>query len=116
MEDVTSKFDQVDIAKNKTNSILSYIGFLVLVPLFTKDKSPVVRFCMNQGLIIFAVELIASIVVSVLSRIPAIGVIFTIVGGLLNLVCFAAAIFCIVGLVNGNVKKLPIIGDIQIIK
>ena len=98
-----------DAADNKLMGILSYIIFFI--PLITGDanKSPFVKFHVNQGLLVF-LALIAS---SILMVIPIIG---WILGMILYVVTAVFAVLGIIGVTKGEKKELPVIGKIQIIK
>ncbi len=98
-----------DVEDNKLISILCYFGILFLIPYLTKPESPFVRFHSNQGLVLF----IFSLIVGAASRIPFFGWIIGAVCGAFIFVCF---ILGIVNVVNGDVKELPIIGGIEILK
>ena len=98
-----------DAEDNKLISILCYFGILFLIPYLTKPESPFVKFHSNQGLIL----LIFSLAVGVASRIPFLGWIIGAVCGVFIFVCFVLGI---VNVVNGDMKELPIIGKIEILK
>ncbi|MFT4532481.1 MAG: putative membrane protein [Candidatus Saccharimonadales bacterium] len=96
-----------DVEANKVNALLSYFGILILVPLLseTAKTSPYAKFHMNQGLVLT----LAGFVGGFIFWVPLIG--------------WAAGAFYIVlwfmGLIsaaNGDMKKLPVIGDIVLIK
>jgi uncharacterized membrane protein len=94
---------------NKLYNILAYLGILWLVGLIAAPNEPDVKFHVNQGLVLFLLE----IAVGIVSIIPIIG---WIVG-------FAGSIFCLVltimGIINaakGEQKELPLIGKIKILK
>ena len=93
---------------NKLMGILSYIGILVLIPIFAAKDDPFVRYHANQGLVNFIVALVAG----VLTAIPIVGII----AGLVGIVCFVFSILGIINVVKGEMKPLPFIGGIQIIK
>lgn len=97
-----------DIEKNKVYAALAYIPILFWLPLVVCKDSVYGKFHANQGLLL----LILSVAVGILSVIPIIGFI----GGLLGIVEF---VFFIMGLVNalqGNMKGLPFIDSIELIK
>lgn len=99
-----------DAAENKSICVLCYLSLLVLIPLLTRQQSPYVRFHSNQGLVL----LILSAIVSLLDRIPYLGRYFlSPLGGLLVLIL---AIIGIVNTLNGQMKPLPLIGKIVLIK
>ena len=93
---------------NKLMGILSYIGILVLIPIFAAKDDPFVRYHANQGLVNFIVALVAG----VLTAIPIVGI----VAGLVGIVCFVFSILGIINAVKGEMKPLPFIGGIKIIK
>ena len=98
-----------DVEENKVYGILAYIGILFLVPLLAAPKSPFAKFHANQGCVLF----IAGVAVGVVAWIPIIGWLFGMVAWVGILVL---AIMGIVSAANGEMKKLPIIGEIEIIK
>ena len=106
--DSTDQFDAADINDNKILAALSYLSWLVLIPLLV-SKSRFVKFHANQGLILF----IASFIVGVVAVIPILGWLVSFVGGI---VTFVLAIIGIVNVVNGKAKQLPIIGKFTLIK
>ena len=93
---------------NKLMGILSYIGILVLIPIFAAKDDPFVRYHANQGLVNFIVALVAG----VLTAIPIVGI----VAGLVGIVCFVFSILGIINAVKGEMKPLPLIGGIEILK
>lgn len=89
---------------NKTMGVLAY--FIFFLPLLVDSKNEFGRFHSNQGLLIFILSIVASIVGSI---IPILGW----VGSILVLV------LAIIGIINASkeeMKELPIIGSIKIIK
>lgn len=107
-EDVKDVFSPEDIEKNKTVSALAYIIFFL--PLIVCPDSPFGKFHANQGLMLFLLGVVGSIV---LGFIPILGWILLIFYPLLILV------FALMGLVNtlnGQAKELPIIGKYRILK
>jgi uncharacterized membrane protein len=106
--DNTAECDQADINSNKVMAILAYLGILVLIPLFAAKDSKFARFHTNQGLLL----LLVAILCGVISRIPVIGFIGSILG-------FISGIFAIIGIVyaiQGKAKELPLIGKYRILK
>lgn len=103
--------DKDDAEKNKLNAILSYLGILILVPLLSEDakKSPFAKFHLNQGLVL----LIAAIAINMVWIIPVLGWIVGFVG---SLFLFVIWIMGIVAAANGDMKRLPLIGNIELIK
>ena len=114
-DDETEKMDSKDIEENKAMGILAYIGILVLIPLLAAPKSKFARYHSNQGLILLIIELISVVVFSLLGLIPYVGIVFSIVGWLVDLLCFVLLILGIVNAAQGKAKALPLIGKFNIL-
>lgn len=115
-KDTTSSFKKEDVEKNKTLSILAYLSWLVLIPLFAAKDSPFARFHCNQGIVLAIAEIAVGLVLGLLGMIPYVGWVFTILGSLVGLVCLLLAVFGIVNAANGKAKELPLVGGIRILK
>lgn len=80
----------------------SYLSWLFLIPFFAKREDPYVKFHLNQGIILFLIAQLKWIM-----------------GGLGTLAGVFAFVLCIMGAISalsGKEKRLPLIGDIRIIK
>ncbi len=114
--DYTASFDQNDIQQNRVMGVLSYLGILVLIPLFAARESPFARFHCNQGIVLALAEVILSFAIRIFGRLPLVGWIIRLVGGLGGLALFVFAIMGIVNAINGKAKELPLVGGFQILK
>ncbi len=94
---------------DKIMGILAYVGILVVVPLFAGGNSKFVKYHANQGLVLF----IAMVLTNILWAIPFLGWVAAPAVGLLILVL---AIMGIINVVNNEMKPLPLIGGIKLIK
>ena len=118
----TPDYDEArDAQENKTMAILAYIIFFI--PLITGDhkKSPFVKFHTNQGTVLWLAMLAWGIVSAILNAIFyaiswQLWSIMSLIFGLLWLVPGIFAILGIISAVQGNMKPLPLIGKIVIIK
>ncbi len=107
-------------SNDKVYGILSYFGFLWLIGLLA-GKTEFAKFHANQGLVLFIAEIVLGIVAGVLSAIlffvPVVG---GIIGGLVSAVVgIGSLVLMIMGIINaaqGQMKPLPVIGGIRIIK
>lgn len=95
----------------KVVSAVAYLGILFFIPMITNPKSKFAMFHANQGLLL----LITGIIINVVGTfIPLIGwFIILPLGAIFTVVLF------IMGLVNalgGHKKRLPLIGNFDIIK
>ena len=124
-EDRTAEFDKADISANKVYAILSYIGFLVLVPLIAVPKSKYARFHANQGLVLLIGEVAYSIVRRVLLFVLDIAmrgplhILNYVVRFATGAVGIVFIVFAVIGIVNaaqGIAKELPLVGKIKILK
>lgn len=123
--DHTNSFDKKDIESNKGISVLSYLGFLFLVPYFAASKSKFARFHAKQGMVLFIFEFAVNVIMAILKaffnviyhgtfkvfswiRIP--DIILTSVHSLSGLVTLALTIVGIINVVQGKAKELPVIG------
>ena len=118
--------EEKDIQDNKIMAVLSYLGILVLVPIFAAKESRFARYHANQGLVLALAEIAFAIIYSILiglltSILFATGAwglwsVLTTILGLLWLIFLVLAVIGIVYAVNGKMKPLPIIGKITILK
>jgi uncharacterized membrane protein len=106
MSEETKKVESVDksdVEKNKTMAILAY--FIFFLPLVTDAKdSKFAKFHANQGLVLTIGWFVAGFLSMFL------------IGLLLYPVLFIFWIMGILAASNGEMKKLPLIGGIEIIK
>ena len=120
MKDHTNEFDPTDIQNNKTMGILSYIGLLVLIPIFAAKDSKFARFHANQGLVLVIAQAIITTVLSItaviLGLIPYVGWFLALIVRLLIPVVYIPSIIGIINAAKGQAKELPIIGGIRILK
>ena len=94
----------VDPQKDKTMAIVGYItwiGFIIAMVSDSKN-STFTKFHLNQSLILNIASLVCTFI--------------PVVGGILALVVFVFWIMAIVSAVNGEMKSLPLIENVKIIK
>ena len=110
--------DPEDAEKNKVMGILAYLWILCLVPILAAKDSPFAKYHANQGLVLFLLEVVLWITISVLS------VVFTMIGlgficfflGLIHLVPLVLLILGIINAAAGKCVPLPVIGGIKLLK
>ncbi|TDF97283.1 hypothetical protein E1757_15300 [Paenibacillus piri] len=100
--------DPADVNANKWIGVLAYIIFFI--PLLAAKDSRFAMYHANQGLVLLILSIACNIV---LGMIPVIGWILL---PLANLATLVLAIIGIIQAANGQIKPLPIIGSITIIK
>lgn len=111
--------DIKDAQDNKAMAVLAYIIFLI--PLFAAKESPFARYHTNQGLVLVIGAIIYGVLFSILSSILfavswRLGLIFTTIFGLVGWIFTILAIIGIIHACKGEMKPLPIIGGIKILK
>ncbi len=104
--------DPQEVNSGRVFAVLSYFGFLVLVPLLAMRSNRYVNFHTNQGLVLFILEIICSILSFLLSWIP----IIRLIPRLLSLCCLILAILGIVDSARGVCKPLPILSMVTLVR
>ncbi len=94
----TASIADKDVEVNKTIAALSYAWILCLVPLLTKRGSKFAQFHAKQGLVLFIVEIIASLVFW-----------FPVFGQLLMLALVVVSVMGIIKALNGEWWEVPYI-------
>ncbi len=100
-------------------SIVAYLSVLVFIPLFKKKKTPFIAYHVNQGLVLFLVELFCIVGLTVLGFVMkfAFPAGFFVVRLLLG-ICLAIFLAChIVGIVHvccKQARRIPIFGEIRL--
>lgn len=95
----TPAFDAKDVQEHKWVAALSYIGILVLIPLFLARKSAFAQEHAKQGVILFIVWIVGSFVFWI-----------PLLGWILALVIAIAAIFAFVKCLMGEFWEIPVLG------
>ncbi|MEO2237991.1 zinc-ribbon domain-containing protein [Dorea sp. YH-dor226] len=115
-------FPQEEVRQNKGMGILSYFGFLVLIPLLAGNKkSEYVKQHVNQGVSLFVISAILDLLdgEAVFGLYSFINFGNTMLSGILDVAGFAIFIIAIMGIVSackGTKKELPLVGNIKIFK
>jgi len=101
--------DPADISSNKIKALCAYLGILILIPLLLGGDSSFAKFHAKQGLNVFLLYVLSSVV----SYVPLLPF-----DGLISGVAYVSAIvFSIIGIINvlqGKMKRLPLIGHIHL--
>ena len=120
LKDYSKDYDQKEMESGKLMGVLSYLGFLCLIPYFAEKNNNYVRFHAIQGFNLFLLSIIYSIALSILSVIlifiPIIGPILIMLLGLVSYGFIALYIWGIVNVCQDKAKELPIVNKIKLIK
>ncbi|GAB6992004.1 DUF4870 domain-containing protein [Paenibacillus pini] len=100
--------DPNDVQTNKTMGILAYILFFL--PLLAARDSQFAMYHANQGLLLLLTAVAANFVLGI---IPILGWILL---PFANIAIFILLILGIVNAANGQMKQLPLIGNISLLK
>lgn len=95
-------FDPKDVEENKLIGALSYIWILFLIPLLTKKDSKFCKEHAKQGLVLFIVWIVASLVIW-----------FPILGQLLGLAILIVNIIAFIKALQGEFWEIPLIGPLR---
>ncbi len=87
--------------------VLSYLWILALVPYLTEQKDPEVRWHARHGLVLLIAEILLSIVIFILSLIPAVGCVISILWLFAWIGIVIVHILCIVKATNGERFIIP---------
>lgn len=85
-------------------ALISYIGFLCLIPVLTKEKDEFVRFHAKQGLVLLAGELATWLIFSLAPF-------FWLFSNLLGALWLILSIIGIMNVINKEKKELPLLGS-----
>lgn len=109
-----------DAQDNKVMAILAYPGPLVMVPLLSCRESPFARFHTNQGLVLFFAEVIYGIAYGAVSwLLLSISWRLYFITSIIGIVGIVFLVLAVIGIINaskGEMKPLPVIGGISILK
>lgn len=95
------RFTSEDIAENRTMAAIAYLWLLFLIPMFFRRKSPFAQAHAKQGLVLFLVQALSSLLVWI-----------AIVGPLWNLcIVFLVPLAALVRTLGGHYWNIPLIGN-----
>lgn len=92
----------------KVTGIVAYITIIGWIIAFLAGDKEGAKFHLNQALVL----VLAGLVLSVLSRIPFLGIIFSLV----SIVVFVFQIMGLIYAIQGQDKEVPLLGGIKILK
>ena len=102
-----------DVKNNIGYALISYFSFLVFVTIIMAPQSKFARFHANQGLVLLITQFILQFVSSIFSSILPL---FSGIFGLTEALIMVLMVIGIINVIKGEMKKLPIIGEFQILK
>jgi uncharacterized membrane protein len=105
MEETPKVEEPKEEKKEQANvmAIISYIGALCLIPLFTGTKDEFAKFHAKQGLVLFAGEVVTWIVIGLIP-------ILWFLGNILGVLWLVLSIIGIMNVINKRKKEIPLVG------
>ena len=100
----------------KTTDIVAYLTPLVLILAFVLGDREHSRFHLNQALVLTLTNILLSVIIRICSYIPLVRIVTSAVGGLLGLVLFIFWIIGFASAISGTEKKVPILGEIELLR
>ena len=100
----------------KTTDIVAYLSAIGLVLAYIFGDREKSRFHLNQSLVLVLANILLGIVRKVLGWIPLIGRLAGWICGLLGLVLIIFWIIGFASAISGTEKKVPILGEIELLK
>lgn len=91
--------------------ILSYLWILALVPYLTEQRDPEVKWHARHGLVLLIAEVILYVILFVLSLIPVIGCVVSILWLLVGLGIVVLHVLCLVKALQGERFKIPYVSQ-----
>ena len=105
-----------EVQKKLLLSLAYVFGILFFLPLIVYPDDAEARFHANQSLLLLLVTFVGEVVFGILTLIPAVGIVFSILCGVFGLLILACCIYAIVCICRGDKGELPVIGRIRLIK
>ena len=109
-----------DIQQNKFLAVFAYLGILVVIPWLAGKNSPFARFHTNQGLTLFIAEVLFNVSLGALRFINRLSFIhFGLLISILSMFSIVFGVLSIWGIVNvctGKFAKLPILGEVRLLR
>lgn len=100
----------------KTTDIVAYLTPLGLILAYILGDRENSKFHLNQALVLTLADILLSILLRICGYLPLVRIVTSVIGGLLGLVL---AVFWIIGFasaLSGTEKKVPILGEIELLK
>lgn len=127
MNEQAMDFDPQDVAENKVLAMISCMGILLLVGLFAKPDSKLVRYYVNQAILLtivaIGVPLAAIILMIIIGLLAALFTPLLILMALVvfliwafEIAVFVAMIMNMVNAYNGKKSVIPVLKNITILK
>jgi len=91
--------------------VAAYLWIFAVIPLLVEKEDKEVQWHAKHGLVLFVVEFVLCIVFGVLSAIPLLGCIISIVWLVVGLGILALHVVCIIKAINGERFTVPFISD-----
>lgn len=116
-EETESKKETSNGEAKKLIFSLCYLwGILFFLPLILYKDDSSAKFHANQGLVLLIFSVAGNMVFGILTLIPIVNILFTVLSCVYSLALLALGIIGIVNTVNEKLQPLPVIGKFTILK
>lgn len=106
-----------DDTQKKVICAIAYLfGILFFLPLIMYPNDRFARFHANQSLVVLLSAVIGSAVLGLLSWIPAVGIVFSVLLYVFEVLMLVLCILGIVSAAKAEEKELPLLGKIRILR
>ena len=114
-----------DVKANRGYAILSYLGILFLIPYYTKKNSEYAQYHTEQGMLLFILSVICTVVLCILNYVCGMvtgfagALLIGVIGFLQTCTSVGTLVLTILGIVNaiqGKMNPLPLIGKLSLKK
>lgn len=111
-------YGQSSSSENRIFGIVSYITWIgFIIAIVASDKNDAFsRHHINQGLVLNLLTTIVNILSWILGLIPFIGIIFKIIFWIVDVIIFIIWLIALISACKGEIKDMPILGSIKILK
>ncbi len=117
--DNTHRYKEEDVKRGLWSGVICYLGPLWLIPFCFGKKNPYVRYHMNQGLLLFLLELLTGLIVGAACLVdPWLPVVTPVMAAGGELMGLTSLFLCGVGVWNalkGRAQDLPLVGETRLV-
>ena len=114
-KDTTNKYKEDDISKNTAVSIIAYLGILSLIPYFLCKDSKFAMFNAKQGVNLFILEVICSLLANIINLFTPWWIARAIIY-VVYLIFVLLSLIGVINVLNGKAKELPYVSAFRFIK
>lgn len=112
----TAKIDEDNLTRKILFCLCYLWGILFFIPLLVYKNDAEAKMHANRGLALLLLAIVGNVIFGILTVIPVLHVVFSIIAGIYSLALLILGIIGIVNVVTGSNYRLPIIENFNLIK